>query len=97
MAWMADPTRRIIIIRVSVSVIVTVTPLHVVVLTTLSLLCVILLLLIILSYTLYVDNTVAIWLAAVTLEVTECDACIFCYCLVFLLLAAAEPFVLDCV
>ena len=83
--------------RVSISVLVIVTPLHVVVLTTLSLLRAVLPLLIIISYTLYVDNTVAVWLAAVTLEVTECDACVFCYYLVFLFLASAKPLVLDCV
>ena len=83
--------------RVSVSVMVTVTPLHVVVLTTLSLLRVVFLLLIVLTYTLYVDNTVAVWLASITLEVAECDTSVFCYCLIFLFLASAEPFVLNCV
>lgn len=91
------PTKLSNIMRVSVSVLVAVTPLHVVVLTTLSLLRVILLLLIIVSYTLYANDAVAVWLAAITLEVTECDASVFCYCLIFLLLASAESLVLDCV
>lgn len=88
---MIVPTKLSSIMRVSVSVLVTVTPLHVVVLATLSLL------LIIVSYTLYVDDTVAVWFTTVTLKVTEGDTCVFCYCLILFLLAAAELLVLDCV
>ena len=53
--------------------------------------------LLIVLYTLYVDDTVAVWFTVITLEVTECDASVFCYCLVFLFLASAESLVLDCV
>lgn len=53
--------------------------------------------LLILSYALYINDVVTVWLAAITLEVTERDSCVFCYCLIFLFLASAEPLVLDCV
>ena len=94
---MIVPIKLSSIIRVSISVPVTVTPLHVVVLTTLYLLRVLTLLLIIVTYTLYVDYTVAVWL------VTDCVRGYGGLRVRFLLLSCTLPsgcglaFVLDCV